>query len=116
MIIVKDVNNHKLYLSKTSLSEPGKNGWYLNLVDVPSIIYDDAQVRITSKAIKLINEVPHSFHVRISPIEPTMQRIYLSQGDKKRGLFRIGCRHFGRRTFATILKAAKEARERAAAK
>lgn len=117
MTTIKDVNDHSLYLSKTRLSEPGRGGWYLNLVEVPPIIHDNTQVRITSKAIRLSNGLFYSFLVRINPLSLSIQSFYLSQyGDKRRSFFRIGCRRFNKRTFATILKAAKEARERAAAK
>lgn len=109
---IRDVNGYVLYLSKTRLTEHEKNKWYLNLVDIPETIDVMSMVKIRRR--QSVGS-PSSMPVRCNPIGVAMQEFYLSQRDKTRGHFRIGCHHFSKKTFAVILKAAKEAR-RAAAK
>jgi hypothetical protein len=104
---ITDVNGYKLYLTKTQLIEHEAEEWFLNLVDIPDRIHPTSEVEIHQR------KYPTSLgmRVRINAITEAMQESYLHyEIDKKRSFFRIGCHHFSTKTFAKILKAAKEAK------
>lgn len=97
-MIITDVHDEKLTLSKHRLTEV-TGAWYLLLKDIPEKITGFTRVAIIKRG-----------HSKIH------MQVFMARWSTNPLRYRIGCHWFDKKTFATILKAGKEARKHAAAK
>lgn len=100
-MFIKDMWGDTLILSKTRLSECASDEWYLRLANFP----------------ELTTEQFLSFGVRIyakGTLAPGEERCAMTvQVGNDRGVYKIGCHSFDRKTFRIIQKAAAVARKAA---
>lgn len=107
-MIIKDINGERLSLTSVRLIENGHDDHFLNLADISPLVSQKTRDMVTIWTKKLY---PRATFSALPPHRISVS-VHIGYVLGNPSLFKIGCHKFDRKTFALILRTAREARKR----